>query len=256
MTLRAAHLERLKHERGNVQIAHPAAVGDLLHAHVSLARHSPGPIGLGLRPAHAIEVRCRRRLDRSGGQDDGHTEEEDGKQQRPVRHSVALDARTFGPSALEPGTGIDIPPILSRRARRRAPMRTIEPRRQQPGRLRRRWSVERHERGRDAGSTHDVGAPPILGDAGNFDQIGASPNGFFKAMHRAGHQLSAQKNVVMLSAVHSRPHHSLDQAKTSAKTASTVDIPCEKKKFWTRTQQVLHRTSTGFPQPVASRNIA
>ncbi len=198
MTLCPARLERLEHERRNVQIADPAAVGDLFHDHVSLARHAPGSVGVGLGPAHAIEVRCGRRLDRSGGED------ESGRRRTgPTRSAPA--AATARPPILERGggsarvveAGIGIPLILSRRARRRASMRTAEPRGQKPRRLRRCRSVERHERGRNAGRANDVGAPPILGHAYDFDQIGASPNGFFKTMHGVGHQLSAAKIFVV-----------------------------------------------------------
>ena len=55
----AARLERLEDERGNVEIARAAAVGDLLHLHDALARRAPRPVGLGLLPQQPLEVRRR-----------------------------------------------------------------------------------------------------------------------------------------------------------------------------------------------------
>src|SRR6185295_17178953 len=75
---------------------------------------------------------------------------------------------------------------------RRAGMRPGEPVAQLTRGLIRRRSVERHERGRHAGNSDDVGAPSILGDRRHLDEIGASSNGFFETMNREGHVFAAR----------------------------------------------------------------
>ena len=74
-------------------------------------------------------------------------------------------------------------PILPRRGTRGALIRATQPRGQQSGGLVRCPAVEGHERGRHAGDTHDVRAPTILRDVCDFDQIWASCDGLFEAMH-------------------------------------------------------------------------
>src|SRR5438552_1260221 len=56
VALRSAEIERLKYERGNIQIADPAAVGDLLHLHVAVARRPPFRVGLRLVAKILLEV--------------------------------------------------------------------------------------------------------------------------------------------------------------------------------------------------------
>jgi hypothetical protein len=53
----AARLHGPKHERGDVEIAGTAAVSDLLHLHVALARRAPRPVGLCLLLNLAVEIR-------------------------------------------------------------------------------------------------------------------------------------------------------------------------------------------------------
>ena len=66
-------------------------------------------------------------------------------------------------------------------------MRAREPFAELVGGFNRRGAVKRHERSRDTGETHDVGAPSIVGDGRDLDQIGASPDGFFEAMNGRWH---------------------------------------------------------------------
>ena len=102
-------------------------------------------------------------------------------------------------------------------------MRTAEPGGQQPGRFRRRRSIKRHERGRDAGDAHDVRAPAILGNPGDFDQIGASPDGFFETMDGVGHQMSARST----SSVERRAFSPASRARSSEdrdESASTLSV--------------------------------
>jgi len=54
------------------------------------------------------------------------------------------------------------------------------------GRFRRRASVKRHHRGRHARQPDDDGAPAILGDGRNLDEIGASRDGLFETMYVGG----------------------------------------------------------------------
>ena len=56
VALRPAQPERLEYERGNVEIARLAAVGDLLHLHEAFARGAPRPVGVGLLPHHVLGV--------------------------------------------------------------------------------------------------------------------------------------------------------------------------------------------------------
>jgi hypothetical protein len=86
------------------------------------------------------------------------------------------------------GKGTRIPFILSCRGPRRAPMRAVQPVRQQAGRFIRRAAVKRHERRRHAGSAEDVGAPAILGDRRDLDSIGVSCDRFLKVMNEAWHE--------------------------------------------------------------------
>ena len=75
-------------------------------------------------------------------------------------------------------------------------MRAREPFAQLMGGFNRRGSVKRHERGRDTGETHDVGAPSIVGDGRDLDQIGASSDGFFEAMNGRGHSVGKKELIV------------------------------------------------------------
>jgi hypothetical protein len=56
MALCTAQLQRLKHERRDVQVTRPAAVGDLVHLHEAVARRAPGFVRLGLLLELAVEV--------------------------------------------------------------------------------------------------------------------------------------------------------------------------------------------------------
>src|SRR5262245_44107850 len=53
---RAASVQWLKHERGNVEIALRAAIFDFVDLHEPVACRAPGAIGLGLLAKHACEV--------------------------------------------------------------------------------------------------------------------------------------------------------------------------------------------------------
>jgi hypothetical protein len=64
----------------------------------------------------------------------------------------------------------------------------IQPRNQQSSRFVRRPSVERHERAPDSGDPHDVSPPAVGLNYREFDEIGASPDGFFEAMNDVSHQ--------------------------------------------------------------------
>src|SRR4051812_1049766 len=54
--LRPAQMQRLEHEGGDVEIANPAAIRDLLHLHVAVACRAPSCVGVGLVARIAVEV--------------------------------------------------------------------------------------------------------------------------------------------------------------------------------------------------------
>ena len=62
-----------------------------------------------------------------------------------------------------------------------------EPLAQPVGRFGRSGAVEWHERGRDPGNPDHAGAPPILRDGRNLEQVWLSGDGFLKAMHGCVH---------------------------------------------------------------------
>src|SRR4051812_36021788 len=59
----------------------------------------------------------------------------------------------------------------------------------------RRSAVERHQRRRHAGDADDVGAPPILGDERDFDEVRPSRDGFVETMDD-GHRYRQDRFVV------------------------------------------------------------
>src|SRR2546430_5653951 len=68
-----------------------------------------------------------------------------------------------------------MPQILHRAGGGRgARVRAQQPLAEAVRRVDRRRAVERHQRGGHSGQPHDVGAPPILRDVDDLDQIGAS----------------------------------------------------------------------------------
>ena len=135
MSLGAAQLQRLEDERRNVQVTHPAAVGDLVHLHEAVARRAPRLVGLRLLLQHAIEVGLallELSAERHGER--GRAQMTSGeKSGRPLRTGRSCPRSYTVPAALRP----------------RACARVS----QSHNRLRgfgRRRAVERHQRGRHA----------------------------------------------------------------------------------------------------------
>ena len=78
----AAQLQRLEDEGRDVEVTHPAAVGDLVHLHEAVARGAPGLVGLRLLLQHAIEVRLAllgQAAEWNDREDDGQEDERDEK---------------------------------------------------------------------------------------------------------------------------------------------------------------------------------
>ena len=110
----------------------------------------------------------------------------------------------------------------------------------------RRRTVEGHQRRRHTRDSDDVGPPPILRDIGDLDEIGASCDGFFKAMHGGGHSVRCgvgAEGIVRVAARRS--------SEASDESVRTAEIPpvfrrCRPKKNfgW----QFVHRKFTSHPQ--------
>ena len=66
-------------------------------------------------------------------------------------------------------------------------MRAGQPLAQPVGRFVWCGSVERHQRGGHAGNPNDAGAPPVLRDGRDLEQVWLPENGFLKTMHGSVH---------------------------------------------------------------------
>jgi len=77
-----------------------------------------------------------------------------------------------------------MPQILHRGGRLRgARVRAGQPFAELMSGFRRRRTIKRHQRRRDAGDSDDVRAPAILGDVSDFDQVVAAGDRLFEAMN-------------------------------------------------------------------------
>ncbi len=164
MRSRTAQVERLKHERRHVDIAGAAAIADLLALHESVGGIAPGRVGFGLLLRHAAEVGRAVGILCVGDERAEPADEEN----RERRGGAAQGCRH--------------PLILHRTGRHSLLVRSGQPLAQVPGRVRRRRSVERHQRGGHAGDPDDIGAPAILSDRRDLDQIRAPADRFLKPM--------------------------------------------------------------------------
>ena len=153
--VRAAQLQRLEHERRDVEIAGLAAVGDLLHLHEAVARRPPGLVGLGLLLQHALEIgrpllELRRLLASDAPGASASDREADGATARATQNEAAeVDARTRRSYTVPDGVG-------GARVRARQPVAQLV------RGFGRGLAVKRHQRGRHTRDAHDVGAPAIL----------------------------------------------------------------------------------------------
>src|SRR5262249_23564954 len=100
--LRAAELQRLEDERGNLQVTRSAAVGDLLHLHEAVARGAPRLVGLGLLREHAIEIRLAlRRLLRRPGAQRNRTERGESSERSGANGGIHASRSYTDPAAFE-----------------------------------------------------------------------------------------------------------------------------------------------------------
>ena len=154
-----------------------------------------------------------------------------------------------------------MPQILHRPGGVRGPcVRAREPVAELMRRVARRRAVERHQRGRHAGNADDVRAPPILRDRDDLDQIGASCNGFFKAMNGGGHRcrretLTAWERDELYASARCNQAKRPTKAHAQARPAG-FQLQIVEKKFGCR---LLHRKCTNhqqdFHSPAACRRI-
>jgi hypothetical protein len=113
---------------------------------------------------------------------------------------------------------------------------------QQLRRLGRRSAVKRHQRSGHAGQPHDVGAPTVVRDWGDFDEIRASCDGFLKAMYVSGHvvrsicKLLGARGIVRTSRLQT----------SEALYESDRTQCCESKKYFQ--SRFVHRIFTIHPQ--------
>src|SRR5438067_6545704 len=118
----------------------------------------------------------------------------------------------------------------------------------------RRRTVERHQRRRYAGEADDVGAPPILRNIYDFDQIGASCDALFEAMDGGGHVFSTGCDDEFESEPHSRRMLELHKRSVARKRcahlcAQDFAEPAPRKKIpLSVAPQEMHDASTGFQQ--------
>jgi hypothetical protein len=132
---------------------------------------------------------------------------------------------------------------------REALMRQRQPLRQLARGLVRRSPVKRHHGGGHAGAAAQLRPPPVA-DGRHLDLVHAPANGFFEAMN--GHVCDVRVEKGSERRFYASPRR--DQAKRDAKGASTARSArdrsrrAQKNISLSGSPQVLHVSSTGFPQ--------
>lgn len=143
--------------------------------------------------------------------------------------------------------------LYSRRSVRRAggeaPVGQRQPLRQLPRGLVRRRTVKRHHRGWHPGAAAQLRTPPVT-DGRHFDLVRTPADSLFEAMN--DHVVIVRMEWESEGRFYASRQR--DQAKRDAKDASTAEITgdrlrCEQKYISvSASPQVLHGSSTGFPQ--------
>jgi hypothetical protein len=92
-----------------------------------------------------------------------------------------------------------------------------EPVAQQARRFCRSASIKWHQRRRDARHPHDIGAPPVVGDRGDLDQIGATRDGFLEPMDSCLHVCVLTNSLLELPRFYASRWHKQAKRPTKAR---------------------------------------